>query len=127
MRPSIFELGPDAIAEQQARQKQQQQREITKQQKKEFEKNKQLADDLKIKFEESETKVKDLEKKSLLSSAKPRLEKLIKEKPEWVVYHAVRGMLPHNKLGRKIVKKVKIYRGSEHPHKAQKPETIDIN
>ncbi len=57
---------------------------------------------------------------------KESYEKLIKEKPEWVVYHAVRGMLPHNKLGRKIVKKVKIYRGSEHPHKAQKPEILEV-
>ena len=53
-------------------------------------------------------------------------EKLIREKPEWVVYHAVWGMLPHNKLGRKMVKKLKIYRRSEHPHTAQKPQVLEI-
>ena len=53
-------------------------------------------------------------------------EKLIREKPEWIIYHAVWGMLPHNKLGRKMVKKLKIYRGSEHPHTAQKPEVLEI-
>jgi len=53
-------------------------------------------------------------------------EKLIREKPEWVFYHAVWGMLPHNKLGRKMVKKLKIYRGSEHPHTAQKPQILEV-
>ena len=57
---------------------------------------------------------------------KEGFEKLISEKPEWIVYHAVRGMLPHNKLGRKMVKKIKIYRGSKHPHSAQKPKVLEI-
>ena len=39
---------------------------------------------------------------------------------------AVKGMLPKNKLGRKQLKKLKIYAGSEHPHKAQQPENLDI-
>ena len=49
---------------------------------------------------------------------------LIKTKPEQVMEHAVRGMLPHTKLGRRIFKKLKVYRGTEHPHAAQKPEQI---
>ncbi|MBX5467713.1 MAG: 50S ribosomal protein L13 [Firmicutes bacterium] len=47
---------------------------------------------------------------------------LMATKPEFVLEHAVRGMLPKNRLGRKMFKKLKVYRGSEHPHAAQKPE-----
>jgi large subunit ribosomal protein L13 len=46
---------------------------------------------------------------------------LMANKPERVFEHAVRGMLPHNKLGRKVFHNVKIYAGAEHPHEAQKP------
>jgi len=41
--------------------------------------------------------------------------------PDRVIRAAVWGMLPHNKLGRRLIKKLKIYAGSEHPHEAQKP------
>ncbi|MGD0231005.1 MAG: 50S ribosomal protein L13 [Syntrophorhabdales bacterium] len=51
---------------------------------------------------------------------------LLAKKPEDVIKLAVRGMLPKNALGRKMLKKLKVYRGSEHPHKAQMPETLDI-
>ena len=51
---------------------------------------------------------------------------LIKDNPEKILEKAIWGMLPHNKLGRKIYKKLKIYAGSEHPHEAQKPEKIEI-
>jgi large subunit ribosomal protein L13 len=47
-------------------------------------------------------------------------------KPEWVLEHAIKGMLPHNRLGRKMLKKVRIYKGEEHPHAAQKPETMEL-
>ncbi len=46
---------------------------------------------------------------------------LLATKPERVLENAVRGMLPHNKLGRKVFHNVKIYAGAEHPHEAQKP------
>lgn len=50
-----------------------------------------------------------------------------KEKsPEDIIFNAVSGMLPKNKLGRKIIKKLKIYRGNEHPHQAQKPKVFDL-
>lgn len=49
------------------------------------------------------------------------------EKPEKAVYEAIRGMLPHNRLGRKMIKKLRVYRGTEHPHQAQKPEVLEIN
>jgi len=53
------------------------------------------------------------------------LETLLQKKPELVLKKAVQGMIPHNKLGRAVIKKLKIYRGEEHPHQAQKLEKID--
>jgi large subunit ribosomal protein L13 len=44
--------------------------------------------------------------------------------PSWVIQHAVKGMLPHNRLGREMIKKLKVYNGSEHPHAAQKPAEL---
>ncbi|HHV61705.1 MAG TPA: 50S ribosomal protein L13 [Firmicutes bacterium] len=55
-----------------------------------------------------------------------RLVDLLKTKPERVIEHAVMGMLPHNRLGRKIIRKLRVYRGPEHPHEAQKPEKLEI-
>jgi large subunit ribosomal protein L13 len=54
------------------------------------------------------------------------LEKLLFKKPEEVIKKAVWGMLPKNSLGRNMIKKLKIYKGSEHPHQAQKPELIAL-
>lgn len=51
---------------------------------------------------------------------------LIAKKPRDLVERAVRGMLPKNRLGRKIFTNLYVYAGSEHPHAAQKPETLDI-
>src|SRR6266542_1453973 len=48
------------------------------------------------------------------------------EKPESMIEEAVWGMLPKNKLGRKMLKKLNVYRGTNHPHQAQKPEPIDV-
>ena len=53
-------------------------------------------------------------------------EELMAKKPEFVLENAVRGMLPKNRLGNKLIKKLKVYSGSEHPHKAQKPEAISL-
>jgi len=47
------------------------------------------------------------------------------EKPEQMIEEAVWGMLPKNKIGRKMLKKLKVYRGTSHPHQAQKPEVLD--
>ena len=52
---------------------------------------------------------------------------LLKNKPEEVVMHAVKGMLPKNSLGRQTLKKLRVYSGAEHPHAAQKPETMTLN
>jgi large subunit ribosomal protein L13 len=47
--------------------------------------------------------------------------KLLQKKPEDILRHAVRGMLPKNSLGRQLLKKLKIYAGTDHPHEAQRP------
>ena len=52
--------------------------------------------------------------------------KVIERKPTFPMEKAVRGMLPRGTLGNKLYTNVKIYAGSEHPHKAQNPETIDL-
>lgn len=46
--------------------------------------------------------------------------------PELLIERAVRGMIPHNRLGRQIITKLKVYRGSEHPHTAQKPQPAPV-
>ena len=51
-------------------------------------------------------------------------KELIQTKPEFVMEHAVKGMIPHNRLGRQIIKKLKVYRGKDHPHTAQRPEAL---
>ena len=52
---------------------------------------------------------------------------LIKSNPRFVIEHAVRGMLPHNRLGRRIIKKLKVYDDANHPHEAQKPEVMKFD
>jgi large subunit ribosomal protein L13 len=52
-------------------------------------------------------------------------EQMIK-KPEDVFVKAVRGMLPKNRLGRKMIKKLHVYSGAEHPHQAQRPEALEL-
>lgn len=49
------------------------------------------------------------------------------EKPEAMIEEAVWGMLPKTKLGRKMLKKLKVYRGTDHPHQAQKPEALKVS
>jgi len=51
---------------------------------------------------------------------------LLERKPTLVIYHAVKGMLPHNRLGRKMLKKLKVYAGPNHKHEAQKPEILEL-
>ena len=54
------------------------------------------------------------------------LRDLLARHPTYAVKYAVRGMLPKNRLGRKMIKKLKIYAGPEHPHQAQQPETLEL-
>lgn len=48
------------------------------------------------------------------------------EKPESIIFEAVSGMLPKNKLGRKMIKKLKVYKDENHPHQPQKPQKIEV-
>ena len=52
--------------------------------------------------------------------------KFLADKPELLVTKAVKGMVPHNKLGSQIMTKLKVYAGNEHPHAAQQPEALEI-
>ena len=54
------------------------------------------------------------------------LEEMLKKNPEFVIKNAVKGMIPHNTLGRIVLRKLKVYSGPDHPHKAQNPEIIDL-
>ena len=51
---------------------------------------------------------------------------VLAKNPEFIITHAVRGMLPHNRLGRRLIKKLKVYAGPEHPHAAQKPQVLEL-
>jgi len=53
-------------------------------------------------------------------------DKLMEKRPEDLVRFAVKGMLPKNRLGRKLFKKLKVYAGNDHPHMAQEPEPLEI-
>ena len=54
-------------------------------------------------------------------------KKMMEEKSDLAVYEAVRGMLPKNSLGRAMIKKLRVYKGAEHNHVAQKPETMKVD
>ena len=56
-----------------------------------------------------------------------RYDKLLAEKSDFAITKAVKGMLPKNALGRKMIKKLFVYKGSEHVHQAQKPEALTLN
>ncbi|HNY64178.1 MAG TPA: 50S ribosomal protein L13 [Deltaproteobacteria bacterium] len=51
---------------------------------------------------------------------------VMEKKPEEIIRHAVKGMLPKNSLGRSMFKKLKVYTGENHPHEAQQPQTIKL-
>ncbi len=48
------------------------------------------------------------------------------KRPDFIIEHAVKGMLPKNRLARQMLKKLKIYAGPDHPHEAQNPETLEV-
>ena len=55
------------------------------------------------------------------------LGEMLERRPEEVIRHAVKGMLPRTRLGRAQLRKLKVYAGPEHPHAAQKPETMEVH
>ena len=54
-------------------------------------------------------------------------KKMMAEKSDLAVYEAVKGLLPKNSLGRQMLKKLKVYKGAEHNHAAQKPEELKVD
>lgn len=54
-------------------------------------------------------------------------DRMMEKKPEHIITHAVKGMLPKNILGRQLITKLKVYAGSEHPHQAQNPQQISLS
>lgn len=54
------------------------------------------------------------------------LNEVLEKKPEFVIQNAVQGMLPKTRLGKQLIKKLKVYAGSSHPHSAQKPEALSL-
>ena len=54
------------------------------------------------------------------------IKKMLQKKPEYVLYHAVKGMMPKNKLSRNLMGNLKIHAGKDHPHQAQKPENLEL-
>ncbi len=54
------------------------------------------------------------------------LRNLLHKHPTRVIEHAVRGMLPKNRLGRQMIKKLKVYAGPSHPHEAQQPQSLEL-
>ncbi|MEE8392561.1 MAG: 50S ribosomal protein L13, partial [Anaerolineae bacterium] len=54
------------------------------------------------------------------------LRNLLQKHPTRAIEHAVRGMLPKNRLGRRMFKKLKVYAGPDHPHEAQQPEPLEL-
>ena len=59
-------------------------------------------------------------------STQVNLKKVRQDYPEKIITNAVKGMLPHNRLGRKLLTHLKVYSGELHPHTAQKPQTITL-
>lgn len=55
-----------------------------------------------------------------------KLSEMLSRKPEYVIQHAVAGMLPKSRLGRRMLKKLKVYRGPAHPHGAQQPAELNV-
>ena len=55
-----------------------------------------------------------------------RAETMLQTHPERVIEWAVQGMLPKNRLGRAMAKKLKVYRGANHPHQAQQPQALEL-
>jgi large subunit ribosomal protein L13 len=61
-----------------------------------------------------------------LKTATPR-QILSSAYPERVLHHAIKGMLPKNRLGRRMIKRLKVYAGDAHPHAAQQPQPLGVN
>ena len=74
-----------------------------------------------------ETKKEYFKHTNYPGGAKTSSVKLMRsKKPEFLLMNSVKGMLPHNRLGKKILEHLKVYSGNEHPHKSQKPIKLEL-
>ncbi len=49
-----------------------------------------------------------------------------KNKPEFIIHNSIKGMLPRNRLGNKLIKHLKVYKGTDHPHVSQNPQSLEL-
>lgn len=84
------------------------------------------ADKVKVTGKKLDQKIYFRHSKYIGGSRYTTLREMMQKKPEWVVEHSIRGMLPSSKLGDKMYTKLHVYAGPEHNHAAQKPEVLDI-
>jgi len=85
------------------------------------------ADKVRVTGKKSEQKVYDWYTRHPGGRKVLSFEEMMAKKPEKVIELAVRRMLPKNRLGRKMLSKLKVYRGPEHEHQAQQPERIELS
>jgi len=82
------------------------------------------ADKIKVTGRKMDQKVYVRHSGYLGSRKETKLKDMLNKKPEFVLTHAIKGMLPKNNLGRKMFDKLHVYAGAEHSHQAQKPEVL---
>jgi large subunit ribosomal protein L13 len=83
------------------------------------------AEQIKVTGKKMEDKYYYRESKYQGGLKKINLKNQLEKRPEYVIEHAVKGMLPHNRLGQQLNKKLKVYAGPNHPHQAQKPIPVE--
>lgn len=84
------------------------------------------ADKIKVTGKKLEQKIYYRHSEYVGGMKETTLKDMLRKKPEYVVEHAIKGMLPKGPLGREMIKKLHVYAAPEHPHAAQKPEVLEI-
>lgn len=84
------------------------------------------ADKIKVTGKKLEQKIYYRHSEYVGGMKETTLKDMLRKKPEYVVEHAIKGMLPKGPLGREMIKKLHVYAAPEHPHVAQKPEVLEI-
>lgn len=85
------------------------------------------ADKIKVTGKKLEQKIYYSHSEYVGGMKETTLKDMLKKKPEYVLKHAIKGMLPKGPLGREMITKLHIYAAPEHPHVAQKPEVLEIS
>lgn len=84
------------------------------------------ADQVRVTGKKEQQKIYTSKKGFIGNQKVETVEKVRQRRPELLVHRAVKGMVPHNRLGNAIVTKLKVYSGSEHPHSAQNPQPFSV-